>query len=172
MTDEAAKLEKEGLVDCTIVADEVFALFCKATPMVLAQPIDESTNTALLRVTSNLIFADADSVLQPQNCLENCPPRFQNPAARSAGEYDFLEKETSYSASQIVDQKATEYALSVLLDNNKIVSRYLEYMKPFRVNKVELDLAAMPAGVKIHDFYYDQQLLVLSLQDPAQGDGK
>lgn len=62
-----------------------------------------------------------------------------------------------------MDQKATEYALSVLLDNNKIVSRYLEYMKPFRVNKVELDLAAMPAGVKIHDFYYDQQLLVLSL---------
>ena len=55
-----------------------------------------------------------------------------------------------------MDQKATEYALSVLLDNNKIVSRYLEYMKPFRVNKVELDLAAMPAGVRIHDFYYDQ----------------
>ena len=60
--------------------------------------------------------------------------------------------------------------MSALLDDNRIVSRYLERSSKsqYKVNFVELTVPLKDKQV-ITDFYFDQVLLILKLQDTETG---
>ena len=64
--------------------------------------------------------------------------------------------------------QTNEYAASVLLKNNTIVSHYLEGPPSYRVNRVQLDFS-MASTIEISQFYFDQVLLVLQLRNTATG---
>ena len=61
-----------------------------------------------------------------------------------------------------------EFAASVLLTNSTIASRYLENSPSHVANKVQLDFELLE-NFKITDFYFDQVLLVLQIEDETKG---
>ena len=73
-----------------------------------------------------------------------------------------------FDTEQVVQVQTHEYAASVLLQNNTIVSRYLESSPRHVANKVQLDFN-FKENYELKDFYFDQVLLVLQILDSETG---
>ena len=92
-----------------------------------------------------------------------------NPA-NTPGVYDFVMTEDAVKADEIKIAQANEYAASVLLKDNRLVSRYLERgtNSQFKINLVDLEIP-LSDGLEVTDFYFDQVLLVLQIRDNDSG---
>ena len=77
-------------------------------------------------------------------------------------------KEDLFDTEQVKLVQTEEYAASVLLTNNTIVSRYLESSPRHIANKVQLDFN-LREDFEFTNFFFDQVLLVLQLKDLTTG---
>ena len=87
----------------------------------------------------------------------------------SKGTYNFKRQEVIYTAREVKIAQVNEFASSVLLTNDRIVSRYLERENGgFKINLVELNIE-LGDDLEVRDFYFDQSMLVLQIKDKGSG---
>ena len=84
------------------------------------------------------------------NCLESVAR-----IASEQGWYNFRLEEDAYNAKKVRLAQTNEFASTVLLKDDRLVSRYLERANGrFIINEVEINID-LGAGLEIIDFYFD-----------------
>lgn len=92
---QVAQLENGGLAQCTIFVDEIFTFVCKQNEFT---NLSDNQKEAL----DFVYLADTRSILEDQNCIENCKSGSIFSTKISQGTYDFLMQEGFFKASEVI----------------------------------------------------------------------